>query len=315
VQALGLTYGLAIDTGLKQVRDMAKEFDERLTAAEAGEPYKFPSRGAKTGQKRKRDGSDNSSVSKRRKADDSDGDDSEIEIDDDESDAGGKSDGSAGPADLSDAASSDADEEEEEEQMSLDELKEKIKETKEAIKVGREQLNIARKNRKAAGDAIAQAKREEAAAQKEKNAFCSLKRSAYSQGVLQEDFRTGLKDLDDVAAEERDPNAFDPTINLRGRYCSDDRSCSTDSFYQTMHQSNCRFTQFRLATMSASRGRSRVTASRPASPTQQTPGSPTSRTGATRLRSARASAPHAPSTSTSASSPSRSRRTSLALAT
>jgi hypothetical protein len=35
--------------------------------------------------------------------------------------------------------------------------------------------------------------------------------------VLKEDFRTGLKDLDDAAAEERDPNAFDPTVNLRGK--------------------------------------------------------------------------------------------------
>lgn len=57
----------------------------------------------------------------------------------------------------------------------------------------------------------------------------------FSRDVLKEDFRVGLKDLDgislyshhvqqltyfliDSAAEERDPDAFDPTVNLRSKH-------------------------------------------------------------------------------------------------
>jgi hypothetical protein len=37
----------------------------------------------------------------------------------------------------------------------------------------------------------------------------------YSRDVLKVDFRTGLRDLDESAALERDPNSFDPTVALR----------------------------------------------------------------------------------------------------
>lgn len=64
----------------------------------------------------------------------------------------------------------------------------------------------------------------------------------FSRDVLKEDFRVGLKDLDgmplhsyhvqrltcglvDSAAEERDPDAFDPTVNLRSEHFRDHLAC------------------------------------------------------------------------------------------
>ena len=59
----------------------------------------------------------------------------------------------------------------------------------------------------------------------------------FSRDVLKEDFRTGLKDLDgelssyylrncsplrhhiDAEQEQKNPDDFDPTINIRGAYC------------------------------------------------------------------------------------------------
>jgi hypothetical protein len=210
---------LDIDAGLKQIRAILKEHEEHLEAVEAGEPYKpngaFSSTAA--GKKRKRGHGSDGGTPKRRKADDSDDDaqdDSEFEMD---SDAEMHSERGTEPAGTSNGASDEDDEQEEEpEPLSEEELKAKIVECKDAVKAGREQLNEVRRERKEASDAITKAKRDEAKAQKDKNSFCSLKRSFYSQSVLKEDFRTGLKDLDDAAAEERNPDSFDPSINLRG---------------------------------------------------------------------------------------------------
>jgi hypothetical protein len=269
---------------------MDKEFKARLKAAEAGESYKSPTKGAKAGQKRKRGGSEEGS-SKRRKADDNDDDDIEddsdieIEIELADSDAETKSDGGVAPADSSDVGSGEDEEEEEEpvEELSVDELKEKIKETKEAIKVGREQLNLARQQRKEASDAITKAKRDQAAAQKDKNAFCSLKRSAYSQGVLKEDFRTGLKDLDDAAAEERDPNSFDPTIDLRSKHAAfPTPRTESDHVCQTTLPLICPSSRSPRVTTFASRVKSRAMATRRASRTPPIPAFPTSSSGVTR---------------------------------
>ncbi|KAG2118858.1 uncharacterized protein F5147DRAFT_757285 [Suillus discolor] len=57
--------------------------------------------------------------------------------------------------------------------------------------------------------------RKEMEARRDQSTFCSLKRSEFSRNALKEDFRVGLKLFDDATAEERDPEAFDPTQNLR----------------------------------------------------------------------------------------------------
>ncbi|QRW06436.1 GTPase SLIP-GC protein [Ceratobasidium sp. AG-Ba] len=51
--------------------------------------------------------------------------------------------------------------------------------------------------------------------QKDKNSFCSIKRNEYSRDVLKEDFRAGLKQLDQQDAEAKNPDTFDPSEELR----------------------------------------------------------------------------------------------------
>jgi hypothetical protein len=58
-----------------------------------------------------------------------------------------------------------------------------------------------------------------AKAQTEKNGICSLKRSEFSRDVLKEDFRAGLREIDEAEAEERDPEGFDPTQQIRSMSC------------------------------------------------------------------------------------------------
>lgn len=149
----------------------------------------------------------------------------------------------------SDSDDSTEDQDTMEEAVTEQSLKEKLKECLEAIKAARERNNEARRRKKEVGDALSSLEKALVQVQKEKNAFCSLKRSEvgmlpcfcclssnlncqFSRDVLKEDFRTGLKDLDgesefislcfthimaDAAAEERDPDNFDPTRNLRGK--------------------------------------------------------------------------------------------------
>lgn len=40
----------------------------------------------------------------------------------------------------------------------------------------------------------------------------------FSRDVLKEDFRIGMKELDDASAEEKDPDNFDPTLQVRGMF-------------------------------------------------------------------------------------------------
>ncbi|KAL5632722.1 hypothetical protein ACGC1H_005617 [Rhizoctonia solani] len=51
--------------------------------------------------------------------------------------------------------------------------------------------------------------------QKEKNAFCAKKRNEYSKDILKEDFRQGLKQLDQADEEAKNPETFDPSIEMR----------------------------------------------------------------------------------------------------
>jgi len=55
-----------------------------------------------------------------------------------------------------------------------------------------------------------------ARAQVEKNGICSLKRSEFSRDQLKQDFRIGLREIDEADAQERDPDNFDPTQQIRG---------------------------------------------------------------------------------------------------
>ncbi|KAJ7904438.1 hypothetical protein B0H14DRAFT_3079313 [Mycena olivaceomarginata] len=115
----------------------------------------------------------------------------------------------------SDREDSNIDVDEIEEEVTAETIKHNIAEAKKPMDDARQRLNGARKLKKEALDHLATLKKKATTAQKDKNAFCSLKRSEYSRDVLKEDFRTGLKDLDEAAAEERDPANFDPSVPIR----------------------------------------------------------------------------------------------------
>ncbi|KAG6813480.1 hypothetical protein H0H92_010505 [Tricholoma furcatifolium] len=227
----------AIESELKTLRKVKDEYEEHLQALKDGKSF-TPRLTAKSGsagkaatstsRKRKNVRSGKKGTRKRHRGSDSDSEQSEesdvdsyIDVDSD-SDASDRdtedeksSDDESKDSDAESDEDTDQDEEQDDEEVTEDSLEVKIKDTKESIKSARERLSEARKLKKDASDALANLKKNIAKTQREKNAFCSLKRSEFSRDVLKEDFRVGLKDLDDAAAEERDPDNFDPTQNIR----------------------------------------------------------------------------------------------------
>ncbi|TDL29353.1 hypothetical protein BD410DRAFT_18164 [Rickenella mellea] len=237
----------AIDETLKGVRAEIADFEANLKAIQEGIKFvplftaKDKAKSKKAGaSKRKNQSGSKQGSPKRRKGDDDDQDSFVVYDDDDDdidmmSDSSGVSglddnssnggsddedddddDDKSDKSDQSEESEHESDEDEsKEDEPTEDELKARIAEKRDELKAEREKLSLARKQRKEAADELAGLKEKEVKAQREKNAFCSLKRSEFSRDVLKEDFRTGLKDLDDAAAEERDPNSFDPNVNLR----------------------------------------------------------------------------------------------------
>lgn len=115
---------------------------------------------------------------------DSDSDvDSDDDDDDDRDHGNAKSSGDEPDPSEFDGEEPDSSENEDEEITKLTEndLKEKIQETKDAIKAGREMLNKARTAKKEAIDALSSVEKGHVKIQREKNAFCSLKRSEVSR--------------------------------------------------------------------------------------------------------------------------------------
>ncbi|KAK0206486.1 Dynamin family-domain-containing protein [Desarmillaria ectypa] len=195
---------------LKAIKD-GKIFVPRLSSKQkitAGKKRKNARGGKKGSPKRHRSAEDESSSSN--------SDDSEPDSDSD-SDSGSDSgnDPSSDEEDSDNNTLNSEDDGEPQEQETEESLKAKIKETKSSIKEARTLKSELQKEKKVANDGLATLKKNLAKLQKEKNAFCSLKRSEFSRDVLKEDFRVGLKDLDDAAAEERDPDNFNPSVNIR----------------------------------------------------------------------------------------------------
>lgn len=149
--------------------------------------------GSSRGKKRKnKSGDKQGSSKKRRKCGDGDDDDDDFIVDDDvelvfsDSDtasdrASNKGNGPDSSSDVEDDEDEDKEEEEDEEEdteMATEEsLKVKIQELEDSLKQGRADLAEYRRLRKEAMDAIASSKKKQVRVQREKNAFCSLKRS------------------------------------------------------------------------------------------------------------------------------------------
>jgi len=189
---------LDIEAQLMEVRAFIDEHKTHVEALEKGETYVSRltiQKSSGSDQKRKRPRNDNTSSSKRRKVND-DSDEEDIDMDDDDSFIVSDNDVSEyemedkdedededGDEDETDPAKSDSgsdvfkEDTAEEEPVTIGSLKAKIEEGKAAVQAGRKRLNEMRKAKKEAGDVLTKLKKEQSKAQKEKNAFCSLKRS------------------------------------------------------------------------------------------------------------------------------------------
>lgn len=208
-----------IEAELKDIKERVKEDEAHVDALESGNTFvpTLKKKTSQSGKKRKRSsGGKKGSPKRRRRTTDSE--DSDVDLFDD-SDISSETDSDKDSEDEEDSEddedSEEDDEDEDMNEVTIDGLKEKIKMAKASIKATRERLNAARAAKKAAADAISSLEKSISKLQREKNAFCSLKRSEFSRDVLKEDFRVGLKDLDDAAAEERDPENFNPGSDLR----------------------------------------------------------------------------------------------------
>ncbi|OBZ71962.1 Nuclear GTPase SLIP-GC [Grifola frondosa] len=212
-----------IDKQLKEAREYLKEYQAHLEALENDEDFK-PVLTAKASKvkkashlKRRADHDEDDPMDE---DDDMDEDldfsesESEKNSDEDQDGSDGSQSGSGSEDEDAEMAGSGSEAESEEEEVTIDSLKAKIEDTRNAIKAGRVQLSEHRKQRKEASDMLATLKKKQVKAQREKNAFCSLKRSEvrfHSHSY----FRVGLKDLDDAAQEQQNPDTFDPTVNIR----------------------------------------------------------------------------------------------------
>ncbi|KAF9055172.1 hypothetical protein BDZ89DRAFT_1055778 [Hymenopellis radicata] len=222
-----------IDEEIKDERAIQKELEAHVKALKNGDKFtpKLTAKNKKVaGSKRKNSRRGKAGKSKRQRSidddDDSEAEDSDGDHSDSDDDSDAKSDGSNSDSDSdasddehsdskSGANSGDEEMDDEEEQETPESLKSKITESKTKVKEFRGRQSEARKQKKTLGDQLATLNKQFTVLQKQKNAFCSLKRSEFSRDVLKEDFRTGLKDLDDAAAEENDPDNFDPAVNRR----------------------------------------------------------------------------------------------------
>ncbi|KAF9569032.1 hypothetical protein CPC08DRAFT_790765 [Agrocybe pediades] len=218
----------SIEKNMKGIREQIKEDENHLQALEDGEEFvptiKKSKKRTPKGKKRKNtSGGRKGSPKRRRNAMDSEDDEEDEEeiSEESESDSDVSDEDSAEESDRSDedkdsdSEGSADDDVTMDESVTIEELKRRIKDSKASIKTMRESLNDVRTAKKAAMDSLTSLEKNRAKVQKEKNAFCSLKRSEFSRDVLKNDFRAGLKDLDDAEAERRDPDNFNPNVNLR----------------------------------------------------------------------------------------------------
>ncbi|KAJ2936141.1 hypothetical protein H1R20_g953, partial [Candolleomyces eurysporus] len=89
-------------------------------------------------------------------------------------------------------------------------LQDKLEKKEQVIDSLRKELEAAKSQKGELSEQRWILEQQRAMVQKEKNAFCSQKRSESACRALKEDFRSGLKMLDDVADENEDPEGLNP---------------------------------------------------------------------------------------------------------
>ncbi|KAG8698906.1 hypothetical protein FRC08_005636 [Ceratobasidium sp. 394] len=223
--------GMYADAEVKNLRALIVEYKEHLMALRAGEEFEpFLTAPKKTesssSKKRKRTGGGRDA--KRRRGDDDDDDDMDDFVVDDDDDA--MVEDALKPASEVIEIDSDSDEvvvlsdsDDSDEAKPAGEAGPVTEESLKAIIAKKEaELATARQRvaefKKTRQDAVAklnECKKSSNKLQKDKNAYCSIKRNEYSRDVLKEDFRAGLKQLDQADEEAKNPDTFDPSRELR----------------------------------------------------------------------------------------------------
>ncbi|KAG2047441.1 hypothetical protein BDR06DRAFT_985189 [Suillus hirtellus] len=206
-----------IDGRLKRLQAVIQQCQKDKTALANGTMLMPHQTTQSMGKKRKNTSSKESGPAKRLKSStfgqDSEDDTSDSDMDVDDACGGQKS--VEEEQEKEDTQHDDGIEDEPEEEVTVKVLDARIDDALESIKAALEELDDARKAQINIKDALDDLMRKEMEARRDQSTFCSLKRSEFSRNALKEDFRVGLKLFDDAAAEEQDPEAFDPTQNLR----------------------------------------------------------------------------------------------------
>ncbi|KAJ7591152.1 hypothetical protein C8J56DRAFT_934806 [Mycena floridula] len=212
-----------LDKDIKGLRAQIEDHEEHLEALRNDEPFvsKLAKKKKTETKKRKNKRSGRTGSSKRQRSspvdsDTEDHDEDEIDSDDSDDAESNKSDESGDESDDGGSQTGDEDEEEEEEEeVTPQSLKAKIADLKSTLKDVRANKAEAQTKKKEASEALASLRKTTEKLQRAKNGYCAMKRSEFSKEVLREDFRTGLKTLDDSASEERDPDNFNPATDIR----------------------------------------------------------------------------------------------------
>ncbi|KAJ7179183.1 hypothetical protein C8R46DRAFT_1072781 [Mycena filopes] len=230
----------SVEKDLKEKRAIHAEHKEHLECFQDGKPFVARLTAKKSGtpkpkatksKKRKNTRGGKKGSPKRQRSESVDGDededdemssDSDKDSDDSGSDSDSDSRGSDSDdlfADDSDKASDDGEDSDREKDSDIESVHEEEQEeeevTEEAIKADIAEAKKTMDETQKGGDGAKGTNDCESRIVHAETGFCSKKRSEYSRGHLKEDFRSGLKDLDEAVAEERDPANFDPSIPIR----------------------------------------------------------------------------------------------------
>ncbi|KAF7302064.1 hypothetical protein MIND_00773100 [Mycena indigotica] len=190
---------------LEKSRAASHEYQARLRALQSGQVFettKLPS----LVKKRKNTGGEKPGPPKRRR-----------NMSDDDESSGSDSYTSDDDLPSSNAEGEDtADEDETDELMediSEESLEAAIQEAEHNISLVTTNLNEVSRNRMETVRLISSLSEQDRDAQRTKDAYCAKKRSEHSTNTLKDDFRTGCREYEDAAAEELDPDNFDPSVS------------------------------------------------------------------------------------------------------
>lgn len=170
-----------LEAELSGIREQLRDHQLHLEALENGETFVSTLNKSKSGGKKRKNKSGGRKDSPKRRRSVADSDDEDDDFIDDSSDEDKESDSDEQDSDDEDGSEHGSDEDlnndQDMEDVSAEDLEEKIKQLKLSMKSTRELLSDARDSEKEADASIASLAKSHTKVQREKNGFCSLKRS------------------------------------------------------------------------------------------------------------------------------------------